>query len=90
MKETGIEQQLKFKQETTEHSMNDAYCRVTKIGKRFTDITVKEKFTSIKRVKMLKQMIAYFEDRQEFEKCFVLMEILKEFNVLYFSTDSYK
>ena len=90
MREMEIEKQLKFKQETTEHSMNDSYRRVTKMGKRFTDISVNEKFTEAKRKKMLKQMIAYFESCQEFEKCFVLMEILKEFNVLHFSTESYK
>ena len=89
MKQTQLEKQLHFKQETTEHSMNDAYRRVMKMGKRFTDVTVSEKFTAQKRVKMLKQMIAYFEKSEEFEKCFVLMEILKEFNVVTFNTESY-
>jgi hypothetical protein len=92
MKETTLEQEARFKEETTEHSMNDAYRRVTKMGKRFTDITIKGKlsFGANKRQKMLKQMVAYFEENEEFEKCFILMEILGDFNIEKFSTESYK
>jgi hypothetical protein len=90
MKETNLSRQLKLNADTTEHSMNDAYRRITRMGKKFTDVTLSKSFHSEKRMKMLKQMITYFENNEEFEKCFVLMDLIREFGVIHFDTEQFK
>lgn len=80
MEYTNLIETEKFKEDTTRLSMLSAYTRVLKIGKRFSKLKACESFTNTKRIKMLNQMIYYFEQHEEYEKCFILFEILKDFD----------
>jgi hypothetical protein len=89
MKTYQLESELILKEETTENTMNDAFSRIKRLGKAFFTFEGGTGFTNNKRIRMVKQMVAYFERKEEYEKCAFLMKVLKEFGVLKFRTSEY-
>jgi hypothetical protein len=89
MKTYQLESEILLKEETTENTMNDAFSRIKRLGKAFFTLEGGTGFTHNKRIRMVKQMISYFERKEEYEKCAFLMKVLNEFGVIKFRTSDY-
>lgn len=80
MEYINLQKDIEFQRQTIENSMNSAYFKVLRIGNRFLSNKIGKKFTINKRIKMLNQMLEYFERHEEYEKCKVISNILKNYN----------
>jgi hypothetical protein len=89
MKVDLIKSEKSFKEEVTINTMKDAYYRIRKLGKAFSKVTIDSRFKKDDRVKMLKRMISFYEQSEEYEKCSFLMNILKMFGINNFCTREY-
>jgi len=89
MKTTQLESEILFKEDITENTMNDAFSRIKRLGKAFFTFEGETGFTITKRIRMVKQMVSYFEKKEEYEKCAELMKTLNKFGVIKFRTSDY-
>jgi hypothetical protein len=89
MKTYQLESEILLKEETTENTMNDAFSRIKRLGKAFFTFESGSGFTKSKRIRMVKQMVSYFERKEEYEKCAFLMIVLNKFGVVNFRTSDY-
>ena len=63
-----------------ENSMRSAYSTIEELG---VEGWIKEKSISVERkLRITKRMIEWFEEREEFEKCAVLMRSIKQLEAL--------
>jgi protein-arginine kinase activator protein McsA len=63
-----------------ENSMRSAYSTIEELG---VEGWIKEKSVSVERkLRITKRMIGWFEEREEFEKCAVLMRSIKQLEAL--------
>ena len=90
MKSTKAKQTVKLKEQYIKDSFDNAWNYITRVGVNFGDMKRAHSFSKEKRVLMLKRMIAYFEIKEQYERCAYLMKLLRFFKIKKFDTKSYR